>query len=85
MGISLPQKAEPSAFARMSSDFSFLSLLNYESQNLCQSWNKAWGYFSRNVAEEGMGRSFWEKSILYLTHSKKYVEICEEREIEMKL
>lgn len=47
--------------------------------------NKAWGYFSRNVAEEGMGRSFWEKSVLYLTHSKKYVEIYEEREIEMKL
>lgn len=47
--------------------------------------NKAWGYFSRNVAEEGVGRSFWGKSVLYLTHSKKYVEIYEEREIEMKL
>lgn len=32
-----------------------------------------------------MGRSFGKNSFLYVTHSKKYVEICEEREIEMKL
>lgn len=32
-----------------------------------------------------MGRSFGENSFLYVTHSKKYVELCEEREIEMKL
>lgn len=42
-------------------------------------------FFSRNVAEEGMGRSYGENNILYVTHSKKYMEICEEREIEMKL
>lgn len=43
---------------------------------------------SRNVSEEGMRRNgeiIWENSFLYVTHSKKYVEICEEREIEMKL
>lgn len=32
-----------------------------------------------------MGSSFGENSCLYVTHSKKYMEICEEREIEMKL
>lgn len=32
-----------------------------------------------------MGRSFEENSFLYVTHTKKYMEICEEREIEMKL
>lgn len=46
---------------------------------------------SRNVSEEGMRRNgengeiIWENSFLYVIHSKKYVEICEEREIEMKL
>lgn len=47
--------------------------------------NKAWGYFSRNVAEEGVSGSYGENNILYLTRSKEYMEICEEREIEMKL
>lgn len=32
-----------------------------------------------------MGRSFGENRLLCVTHSKIYVEICEETEIEMKL
>lgn len=62
--------------------FQFFAPLAWWESKFAQILDKAWGYF---FLKECSWRENGENNILHLTHSKEYMEICEEREIEMKL